>query len=258
MRDPPLHNRQSGSFRSTTSTGLTLNHGTVQVRSRRNVAGEAERGEAVRGGRCGGAVSGVHRCLCCGGDPDERLSPPRGRRRCSFPGSSGRRLGANGLETRASTEWLCHRATGVKHGKVETVEYDSKSVGDTRKMTVYLPPGYSKDTKYPVLYLLHGAGDNNGLSARNGAANVILDNLFADKKIVPMIVVMPNGSTPGAEAGHGPRGDDHEAGRCRQEWHRFAGRIPRRRRGPLQGTRLRQEGTRLRQAGRETTRRRPR
>jgi enterochelin esterase-like enzyme len=90
---------------------------------------------------------------------------------------------------------------GVEHGKVETVEYDSKSVRDTRKMTVYLPPGYSSGAKYPVLYLLHGAGDNEGGWNRNGAANVILDNLFADKKIVPMIVVMPNGSPQGPRPG---------------------------------------------------------
>ena len=93
------------------------------------------------------------------------------------------------------------RRDGVERGKVETVEYDSKSVGDTRKMTVYLPPGYSKDTKYPVLYLLHGAGDNEGGWTRTGAANLILDNLFADKKIVPMIVVMPNGSPQGPRPG---------------------------------------------------------
>ena len=93
------------------------------------------------------------------------------------------------------------RREGVERGKVETVEYDSKSVGDTRKMTVYLPPGYSKDTKYPVFYLLHGAGDNEGGWTRTGAANLILDNLFADKKICPMIVVMPNGSPQGPRPG---------------------------------------------------------
>jgi enterochelin esterase-like enzyme len=93
------------------------------------------------------------------------------------------------------------RRDGVERGKVETVEYDSKSVGDTRKMTVYLPPGYSKDTRYPVLYLLHGAGDNEGGWTKSGAADIILDNLFADKKIVPMIVVMPNGSPQGPRPG---------------------------------------------------------
>jgi enterochelin esterase-like enzyme len=93
------------------------------------------------------------------------------------------------------------RRDGIERGKVETVEYDSKSVGDTRKMMVYFPPGYSSDTKYPVFYLLHGAGDNEAGWTRNGAANVILDNLFADKKIVPMIVVMPNGSPQGPRPG---------------------------------------------------------
>ena len=81
----------------------------------------------------------------------------------------------------------------VPHGKLEMVEYDSKSVGTTRKMNVYTPPGYSKDKKYPVLYLLHGIGGDENEWPRGGAPDVILDNLYADKKAVPMIVVMPNG-----------------------------------------------------------------
>jgi enterochelin esterase-like enzyme len=93
------------------------------------------------------------------------------------------------------------RRDGVERGKVETVEYESKSVGDTRKMMIYLPPGYSSGTKYPVFYLLHGAGDDEGGWTSKGSANVILDNLFADKKIVPMIVVMPNGSPQGPRPG---------------------------------------------------------
>jgi enterochelin esterase-like enzyme len=93
------------------------------------------------------------------------------------------------------------RRDGVERGKVETVEYDSKSVGSKRKMVVYTPPGYSKDVKYPVLYLLHGAGDDENGWTRRGSAAAILDNLYADKKIAPMIVVMPNGSTqPGGFA----------------------------------------------------------
>jgi enterochelin esterase-like enzyme len=87
------------------------------------------------------------------------------------------------------------RRDGVERGKVETVEYDSKSVGSKRKMVVYTPPGYSKDVKYPVFYLLHGAGDDETGWTRRGSAAAILDNLYADKKIAPMIVVMPNGST---------------------------------------------------------------
>lgn len=82
---------------------------------------------------------------------------------------------------------------GVPQGNLETVEYDSKSIGMKRKMVVYTPPGYSKDKQYPVLYLLHGIGDIETGWSRQGAAATILDNLHADGKVAPMIVVMPNG-----------------------------------------------------------------
>jgi enterochelin esterase-like enzyme len=92
------------------------------------------------------------------------------------------------------------RRDNIERGKVETVEYDSKTVGAKRKMVIYTPPGYSKDAKYSVFYLLHGAGDDETGWTQKGSADVILDNLHADKKIVPMIVVMPNGFArrPGA------------------------------------------------------------
>src|SRR5947209_340912 len=82
---------------------------------------------------------------------------------------------------------------GIERGKLETVEYDSKTVGVKRKAQVYTPPGYPTDKKYPVLYLLHGIGGNEYEWTRAGSAPVILDNLYADKKLVPMIVVFPNG-----------------------------------------------------------------
>ncbi|HMO63858.1 MAG TPA: alpha/beta hydrolase-fold protein [Verrucomicrobiota bacterium] len=82
---------------------------------------------------------------------------------------------------------------GIAHGKLEMVEYDSKSVGTRRKALVYTPPGYSADQKYPVLYLLHGIGGDEEEWRRGGQPNVILDNLIADRKAVPMIIVMPNG-----------------------------------------------------------------
>src|SRR3954447_20852697 len=82
---------------------------------------------------------------------------------------------------------------GIDRGKLETVEYDSTTVGAVRKARVYTPPGFSKDRKYPVLYLLHGIGGDENEWPRGGAPDVILDNLYADKKAVPMIVVMPNG-----------------------------------------------------------------
>jgi len=85
------------------------------------------------------------------------------------------------------------RREGVERGKIETVEYDSKTIGAKGKMVIWTPPGYSKDAKYPVLYLLHGAGDDERGWQLRGSADVILDNLYADKKLVPMIVVMPNG-----------------------------------------------------------------
>lgn len=85
------------------------------------------------------------------------------------------------------------RRDGVAHGKLETVEYDSKAVGIKRQMVVYTPPGYSREEKYPVLYLLHGIGDTETGWTELGAADVILDNLIAAKKAAPMIVVMPNG-----------------------------------------------------------------
>ena len=82
---------------------------------------------------------------------------------------------------------------GIAHGELEMVEYDSKSVGNKRKALVYTPPGYSADTKYPVLYLLHGIGGDEEEWRRGGHPEVILDNLLVDKKAVPMIIVMPNG-----------------------------------------------------------------
>jgi enterochelin esterase-like enzyme len=79
------------------------------------------------------------------------------------------------------------------HGELKTVEYDSKTVGLKRKAVVYTPPGYSKEQTYPTLYLLHGIGDTEVGWMKLGAAQAIFDNMIADKKCVPMVVVMPNG-----------------------------------------------------------------
>lgn len=80
----------------------------------------------------------------------------------------------------------------VPHGTVTSVEYESKTLGFTRKADIYTPPGYSRERRYPVLYLLHGGGDSERSWATTGRAGVILDNLQAQGKVVPMIVVMPN------------------------------------------------------------------
>lgn len=85
----------------------------------------------------------------------------------------------------------------IPHGDVETVEYWSEPLGVVRRMHVYTPPGYEKNGKsYPVLYLVHGAGDSDDSWTSVGRANNILDNLIAAGKAKPMIVVMPNGHTP--------------------------------------------------------------
>ena len=81
----------------------------------------------------------------------------------------------------------------IAHGKIDTISYSSKTVGTSRRALIYTPPGYSKKKKYPVLYLLHGIGGDEKEWLNGGHPQVILDNLYADNKIEPMIVVMPNG-----------------------------------------------------------------
>ena len=80
------------------------------------------------------------------------------------------------------------------HGTVHIQMYESKSLGSTRSVWVYTPPEYEKQKgKFPVLYLLHGSGDTEAGWVTIGRANVIMDNLLADGKAKPMIVVMPFG-----------------------------------------------------------------
>ena len=97
----------------------------------------------------------------------------------------------------------------VPHGTVQTVEYKSKALGTDRKMIVYTPPGYERSTnRYPVLYLLHGAGSTETSWTERGRAHVILDNLIADGKLKPLVVVMPFGFA--AQRAQGARGDAAE------------------------------------------------
>ena len=85
----------------------------------------------------------------------------------------------------------------VAHGVVSAVEYWSTTLGAKRRAHVYTPPGYMKGSaRYPVLYLVHGAGDSDDSWTSVGHANYILDNLIAAGKAKPMIVVMPFGHTP--------------------------------------------------------------
>ena len=81
----------------------------------------------------------------------------------------------------------------IAHGKIDSIAYPSKTVGITRKALIYTPPGYSAKKKYPVLYLLHGIGGDEKEWLNGGHPEIILDNLYAAKKIEPMIVILPNG-----------------------------------------------------------------
>ena len=103
---------------------------------------------------------------------------------------------------------------GIATGRVERVEYASSVTGGKKPAMVYTPAGYSSSQKYPVLYLLHGIGGNETHWPGPGAAAAILDNLIADRKTVPMIVVMPHGRSSnepetalfGGRGGRGARG----------------------------------------------------
>ena len=96
----------------------------------------------------------------------------------------------------------------VPHGTVRKVWYDSPTAGLKRRMTVYTPAGYETSKRsYPVLYLLHGMGGDENAWEELGRATQILDNLIAQGKAEPMVVVMPNGNiSQEAAPGKGSRG----------------------------------------------------
>ncbi len=103
-------------------------------------------------------------------------------------------LGPDDKQTHADPpDSIVAKRDDIPHGKLEMIEYESKTVGSTRKMNVYTPPGYSKGKKYPVLYLLHGIGGDETEWQRFATPDMLFDNLIADGKSVPMIVVLPNG-----------------------------------------------------------------
>lgn len=108
----------------------------------------------------------------------------------------------------------------VPHGAVSILPYVSKTMGVSRAAWIYTPPGYEKGSNYPVFYLMHGAGDIESGWTLIGRANNILDNLIADGKAKPMVVVMPLGhaiqsfyagpaksAATGAPAGGAPGGN---------------------------------------------------
>jgi len=91
---------------------------------------------------------------------------------------------------------LIHSLQNVPHGKISYRYYNSKTLGTTRTLLVYTPPGFDVNgkTKYPVLYLIHGGSDTEETWTKVGHANLIADNLIAQGKAKPMIIVMPYGN----------------------------------------------------------------
>ncbi len=87
------------------------------------------------------------------------------------------------------------RRENVPHGELTPVTYDSTSLGTRRRMRVYTPPGYSTSRKYPVLYLLHGIGGTDTEWTQSCHANNVIDNLLAEGKIPPIVLVFPDGNS---------------------------------------------------------------
>lgn len=121
--------------------------------------------------------------------------PPRAPGRPGGPGGFGGpiKLNPDDIQAFPDPPAEINANRDVPHGKLELIEYDSKTVGVKRKVNVYTPPGYSPDKKYPVLYLLHGIGGDETEWLRFAAPNLLLDNLLAAGKAQPMILVLPNG-----------------------------------------------------------------
>ena len=121
-------------------------------------------------------------------DGEERLDPSNPRVK------PDRDLDSSLLEI-SYDDPLFYQWRNVPHGTVRLHDYFSKPLHRLRGIRVYTPPGYDAhpDQRFPVLYLLHGTGDTQATWSDFGRAHYILDNLLADKKAVPMLIVMPDG-----------------------------------------------------------------
>lgn len=109
----------------------------------------------------------------------------------------------SGIEIPAHDQ-LFYALKNVPHGNVQQILFHSKSTSSERRAFVYTPPGYEKNTstKYPVLYLQHGWGEDETAWSNQGHANLIMDNLIADGKTKPFIIVMTYGMTNELKWGH--------------------------------------------------------
>lgn len=123
------------------------------------------------------------------------------------PGNARVKIGVSSLENILvvpGPEMAFSDNRQVPHGEVRQAWYWSEKLNEMRRMHVYTPPGYeTSDARYPVLYLIHGGGDEDSGWTTIGRANFIMDNLLAAGRAKPMIVVMPNGSVnlPGVTMG---------------------------------------------------------
>ncbi len=146
------------------------------------------------------AILVVATCLAAAQDPAARGAPP--------PQATGRGAGGRGgfggpIELGPDDKpafpdppaGFNIKREDVPHGELTPVEYDSKSLGTRRRMRVYTPPGYTTDRKYPVLYLLHGIGGTDTEWTEACHANNVIDNLLAEGKIQPMVLVFPDGNS---------------------------------------------------------------
>ena len=117
-------------------------------------------------------------CLLCG----MTLLPGTGNQAGSFAGSN------EPAPPREFDRWR----DGVSHGRLVAEECASRGWNGRRPLLIYYPPGYLPSIRYPVLYLLHGMADDESAWTRKGALEPILDNLYAEGRVVPMVVIMPN------------------------------------------------------------------
>jgi enterochelin esterase family protein len=123
-----------------------------------------------------------------------------------MPRAAGTAAPSNFVEVPGDTPAF-YDARAVPHGQVRMVLYESKAMGVHRYLWVYTPPGYDRsNVRYPVYYLLHGNGETQSGWVMNGRGNIILDNLIADGRAEPMVVVMPHGH-PIQSASVGPAVD---------------------------------------------------
>lgn len=169
----------------------------MSTNAMRNRAGHEASSAAARATVLSGRLLGVLACILllsiAGASfarDEEQVTPERARANFARPVV----LGADDVRAFPDAPPGFREArNGIAQGRVEAFFYDSGVTGTRRRANVYLPARYSADRKYPVLYLLHGIGGNQDEWRGYVRAHAILDNLIADGKAVPMIVVMPNG-----------------------------------------------------------------